>query len=160
MRSLVPDSRVFPSVSAVGDSVGAIVGTSRWITMSQERINGFATVTEDEQWIHVDTARAAQSSYGSTIAHGFLTLAMAAPILADVLHIDGLGSAVNYGLNRVRFPAPVRAGERVRGTLRILAAEPIASGMQIVVELTVESAGSERPVCVAELVIRLYEASA
>jgi acyl dehydratase len=150
-------ANTFPRVAALGEAVGRIVGTSRWITVDQPRINTFAAVTEDEQWIHVDEARAARSPYGATIAHGYLTLALAAPILADVLHIDGLGSAINYGLNRVRFPAPVKAGQRVRGTLRILAAEPIRGGLQIVVELTVEVENLQRPACVAELVIRLYE---
>src|SRR5262249_54250029 len=110
----------FPSVTELLGSVGDELGPSRWIIVDQERIDGFARVTEDEPWIHVDPARASTGPFGATIAHGYLTLSLVAPIVMELLTVGRLHSAVNYGLNRVRFPAPVRSGGRVRGRVTVV----------------------------------------
>jgi acyl dehydratase len=145
----------YSSVSAVADAVGAQIGPSSWFTVDQKRIDGFAKLTEDEQWIHVDPARAADGPYGSTIAHGYLTLALVSPIVMEIFQVDRLHSAVNYGLNKVRFPAPVLAGQRVRGSAKIAAVEPAGAAMQVTLEVTIEVEGGTRPACVAEFVMRL-----
>ena len=146
----------FESVAALAQSVGATIGTSRWFEIDQARIDQFAAVTEDQQWIHVDPVRAAKGPFGATVAHGYLTLALASPIVADVLHVNDLAQGINYGLDKVRFPSPVAAGSRVRGTLTLTSATPIDGGVQAHFRLVVEVAGQDRPGCVAELVIRLY----
>ena len=148
--------KVFESVTELAESVGTTIGTSRWFEIDQARIDAFAAVTEDNQWIHVDPVRAAEGPFGVTVAHGYLTLALASPIVADVLHVDNLAQGINYGLGKVRFPGPVPAGSRVRGTLSITSATVIDGGVQAEFQLVVEVAGQERPGCVAELVVRLY----
>ncbi|WP_322098420.1 MaoC family dehydratase [Nakamurella alba] len=147
---------VFDSVTDLADAVGVVIGTSDWIEVGQDRINGFADVTDDHQWIHVDPDRAAGGPFGGTIAHGYLTLALAAPVMEQVLHIGDLGSAVNYGLGKVRFPSPVPSGSRVRGTLSLLAADPVAGGYQATFELVIAVENADRPACVAEVLVRLY----
>lgn len=151
-----PDVTAFGSVAELANAVGATIGTSRWFDVDQSRIDGFAEVTEDDQWIHVDPVRAAAGPFGGTVAHGYLTLSLASPMVADVLHIDDLAQGINYGLGKVRFPGPVPAGSRVRGTLSLTSAAAIAGGIQAEFLLVVEVAGQDRPGCVAELVIRLY----
>lgn len=151
-----PHVTVFGSVAELAKAVGTTIGTSRWFEVDQPRINGFAEVTEDDQWIHVDPVRAAAGPFGTTVAHGYLTLSLASPMVADVLHIDDLAQGINYGLGKVRFPGPVPAGSRVRGTLSLTSAAAIAGGIQAEFLLVVEVAGQDRPGCVAELVIRLY----
>jgi acyl dehydratase len=150
---------VFRTVAEVGDAVGECIGTSRWFDMDQSRIDAFAEVTEDRQWIHVDPERAAHGPFGSTVAHGYLTLALAAPIVEDVLHVENLGQGVNYGLGKVRFPAPVRAGAKVRGTVTVKSADPVPGGLHVELLLVVEVVGGSRPACVAELLLRLYGSS-
>ena len=120
--------------------------------MSQQRIDAFAAATDDPQRIHVDPDRAADGPFGTTIAHGFLTLSLCVPMLYEVLPPDG-AFAVNYGTNRVRFLAPVPSGSRVRGRFRVLAVDDSASGARATIEATVECDGIEKPVCVAELVV-------
>ena len=151
-----PDVRTFGSVAELANAVGTTIGTSRWFDVDQSRINSFAEVTEDDQWIHVDPVRAAAGPFGGTVAHGYLTLSLASPMVADVLHIDDLAQGINYGLGKVRFPGPVPAGSRVRGTLSLTSAAAIAGGIQAEFLLVVEVADQDRPGCVAELVIRLY----
>lgn len=146
----------FASVTALADSVGTTIGTSRWFEIDQARIDRFADVTEDRQWIHVDPVRAATGPFGATVAHGYLTLALASPIVEDVLQVDNLAQGINYGLDKVRFPGPVAAGSRVRGTLSLTSATPIPGGVQAHFTLVVEVEGQDRPGCVADLVIRLY----
>jgi len=134
-----------------------------WLTVDQERIDRFAAVTGDLQWIHTDPERARlESPYGTTVAHGYLTLSLL-PYLTESnapgffeRNYPGMRYRVNYGLNRVRFPAPVRAGSRVRARTVLLAAERLESGVQIVYRLTVEIDGEEKPACVAESVVRVY----
>ena len=133
-----------------------MLGTSPWLTIDQARIDAFARATEDLQWIHTDPARAAAGPFGATIAHGFLTLSLLSWMGEHAFEIPHLRMSINYGLNRVRFPAPLPVGSRVRGVFRLLACEQIDGGSQVTVEATVEREGSTRPVCVAESVSRRY----
>jgi len=129
------------------------LGTSKWIAVEQRRINGFADVTEDHQWIHTDAERAKAGPFGTTIAHGYLTLSLAPIFLADVVHVSNLTAAVNYGLNKVRFPAPVPVDSRLRGSVKLVGATARGSAIEAVFCLTVEIDGGARPACVAELVV-------
>ena len=135
---------------------GAEFGPSSWIDVPQERINAFADATGDHQWIHVDPARAAQGPFGGTIGHGYLTLSLLPAMSYEVLPRQEGGMGINYGLNRVRFPAPVPSGSRVRGTFRVDAVERADWGHQATLTATVEREGGDKPVCVAELVFRYY----
>jgi len=135
---------------------GLELGPSRWFDVPQERIDAFAEVTEDRQWIHVDPERAAESPFGTTVAHGLLTLGLVIPITYELMPVEDARLAVNYGLNRVRFPAPVPAGSRVRGRLRVEEVTEFDGGVQVVAAATVEREGAEKPVVAAELVFRLY----
>ena len=132
--------------------VGVELGPSSWLDVTQERIDAFAEATEDRQWIHVDATRAAAGPFGGPIAHGFLTLSLCVPLLAELLP-PSEGMVVNYGVNRVRFPAAVPAGSRVRGRLRVASVEEGSSGERANIEAVVECEGVEKPVCVAELVV-------
>ena len=136
--------------------VGETIGASDWIVVDQPRIDLFAQATGDHQWIHVDPARAAAGPYGTTIAHGFLTLSLLPEMFASAFTVADTRLGVNYGLNRVRFPAPVPAGSRLRGQFRLLAYEPIEGGAQLTVEVRVEREGADKPVCVAESLTRRY----
>lgn len=136
--------------------VGTEIGTSDWLTIDQGRIDAFAAVTGDDQWIHVDPKRAAAGMFGSTVAHGFLTLSLLPFFIRSSHHIEGPRMSVNYGLNRVRFPAPVPVNSRLRAHFKLLSFEPIEGGVQTVTEVTVEREGQAKPVCVAESVARLY----
>ena len=141
-------------MSALAELVGVELGPSSWIDVDQSRIDAFAAATEDPQWIHIDPTRAAaESPYGTTVAHGFLTLSLCVPMLYEVLPPAG-GMAVNYGVNRVRFPAAVPSGGRVRGrfTVRSVEGGP-AGGARATINAVVECEGVEKPVCVAELVV-------
>lgn len=137
-------------------NVGDKFGPSSWIEVPQTRIDAFAEATEDRQWIHVDPERAAAGPFGTTIAHGYLTLSLLPTMSYEVVPRQDGGMAVNYGLNRVRFPAPVPSGSRVRGTFRVEAVEEADWGFQATMAATVEREGGEKPVCVAELVFRYY----
>jgi len=132
--------------------VGQELGPTSWIEITQERIDAFAAATDDPQWIHVDPERAAAGPFGTTVAHGFLTLSLCVPMLYEVLPPAG-SMAMNYGTNRVRFLAPVPSGSRVRGRFRVLDVEATAHGNRARIEATVECDGIEKPVCVAELVV-------
>jgi acyl dehydratase len=131
-------------------------GPSSWIDVGQNRIDAFAAATGDDQWIHVDPERAAAGPFGGTIAHGYLTLSLLPVMSYEVVPRQGGGMAVNYGLNRVRFPAPVPSGSRVRGTFRVEGVEEADWGFQATMAATVEREGADKPVCVAELVFRYY----
>ena len=139
-------------MNALSELVGVELGPTSWLEVTQERIDAFAAATDDPQWIHTDPERAAAGPFGSTIAHGFLTLSLCVPMLYEVLP-ETDGTVVNYGVNRVRFPAPVRAGGRIRGRFRVLDVEETAQGARARIEATVECEGVEKPVCVAELVV-------
>jgi acyl dehydratase len=138
-------------MSAHGDLVGVELGPTSWLEVTQERIDAFAAATDDPQWIHTDAERAAAGPFGTTVAHGFLTLSLCVPMLYELL--PSAGMVVNYGVNRVRFPAPVPSGARIRGRFRVASAEQGSGGERATIEATVECEGFEKPVCVAELVV-------
>jgi acyl dehydratase len=148
--------KVYETLSDLQALTGRVLGVSDWFAIDQARIDQFATVTGDEQWIHVDPLRAAAGPYGSTVAHGHLTLSLVPVMVRSAFKILDVRMTVNYGLNRVRFPAPVPAGSRLRGHFKLMTFEPIAGGAQIVVEVTTEREGHPKPVCVAESVARHY----
>jgi acyl dehydratase len=135
-------------------TAGAEPGPTGWLELSQERIDAFAAATDDRQSIHVDPKAAAAGPFGTTVAHGFLTLSLVVPLWNEVAPPHD-GVTLNYGVNRVRFPAPVPAGSRIRARFRVDALEEVAGGRQATIAVTVEREGSEKPVCVAELVLRL-----
>ena len=135
---------------------GAELGPSDWLEITQERVDTFAKATGDHQWIHVDVVRAKDGPFGGTIAHGYLTLALLIPLWTELLRIDGIGMAVNYGLNRVRFTAPVPVGSQVRLHARVAAVEDVRDGVQLTVEFTVERRHAERPAVVAEVLYRYH----
>jgi acyl dehydratase len=135
---------------------GEDVGVSSWHEVTQAEINMFADATGDHQWIHVDPERARQTPFGGTIAHGYYTLSLAARFLDELLHIGGVAFMFNYGLNKVRFPAAMPVGKRVRMHLRLGAVDDIPGGVTLTSELTFECEGIEKPVCVAEALARAY----
>ena len=139
-------------MSSLRDLLDVELGPTSSLEVSQERIDRFAQATDDPQWIHVDPERAASGPFGTTIAHGFLTLSLCVPMLYELLPpVDGM--VVNYGVNRVRFPAPVPSGGQIRGRFRVTSVEDAAGGERATVEAVVECEGVEKPVCVAELVL-------
>jgi acyl dehydratase len=148
--------KTYQNVAELKALVGSPIGVSDWVTIDQTRIDQFAAVTGDDQWIHVDPVRAAAGMFGSTVAHGFLTLSLLPLFIRSSHKINGARMSVNYGLNRVRFPAPVPVNSRLRGHFKLLAFEPIEGGVQLISEVSVEREGSPKPVCVAESVGRLY----
>jgi acyl dehydratase len=139
-------------VSSAGDTFGP----SSWVDITQEKIDAFADATGDHQWIHVDPERAAAGPFGTTIAHGYLTLSLLPAASYEVIPRSGR-MGINYGLNRVRFPAPVPVGSRVRATFEVVAVDQFEGGSQATMTATVERDGGEKPVCVAEVVFRTYE---
>jgi acyl dehydratase len=149
--------QIINNLDALTAWVGREVGCSQWIEIDQTRIQQFADATGDQQWIHIDADRAARESpYKSTIAHGYLTLSLLPMIFALCVRIDGIGMAINYGLDRVRFPAPVLTSQRVRGQLTLDRLDPIAGGMQAHWSATVEVENGDKPVCVAQMLTRYY----
>ena len=147
---------VLHGYDGLAEHVGQTVGTSSWHTVRQEDIDTFAKLTGDEQWIHVDPARAADGPYGTTIQHGFLTLGLATGLLWEVCTVDGFGVILNYGLNRVRFPAPLRVGSRIRMHVEVAEVKALDGGAEAVYRLTYETEGEPKPCCVADLVFRYY----
>ena len=136
---------------------GTEVGTSDWVEVTQDRVNTFADATDDHQWIHVDVERAkAESPYGGPIGHGYLTLSLLIPLYAQVLTISDAVMGVNYGLNKVRFPAPVPVGSKIRLTATLKDVEEVAGGLQLTVSAVIEAEGTTKPVCIAEPVFRTY----
>ena len=147
----------FANASELQALVGQEVAASEWLVIAQPRIDQFAEATEDRQWIHLDAERARRESpYGATIAHGFLTLSLITHLLETTITIGGLRMGVNYGFNRVRFPAPVRGGTRIRGHFTVGAFEEIAGGFQITWNVVIEVEESSKPACVAEWLVRVY----
>lgn len=139
------------------DFCGREIGATGWFEISQEHINRFADATEDHQWIHVDAERARRDSpYGATIAHGFLTLSLLSRFLREVLEVRNLRMAINYGLNRVRFPSAVRAGSRVRARIALHSVRELSDGVEAIYLITVETEGSDKPCCIAEWLVRYY----
>jgi acyl dehydratase len=148
--------KIHETVAELKSLVGSQIGTSDWITIDQARIDQFAAVTGDDQWIHVDPVRAAAGMFGSTVAHGFLTLSLLPLFIRSSHKVNGARMSVNYGLNRVRFPSPVPVNSRLRAHFKLMSFEPIEGGVQLITEVTVEREGQAKPVCVAESVGRLY----
>src|SRR5437763_2584770 len=143
-------------VEGVQGLVGQHLGWSDWVTVTQEQVNQFAEATGDHQWIHVDPERAKSGPFGGPLAHGYLTLSMAPGLLHEVLIIEGFSMGVNYGINKLRFPAPVPVGKRLRVGATLKAADDVAGGVQPTLELRFEVEGQEKPACIAEVVYRYY----
>ena len=136
---------------------GQDLGTSEWVEITQDRVNLFADATGDHQWIHIDVERAkAESPFGGPIAHGYLTLSLIIPMYSEVLVVSDAKMGVNYGLNKVRFPAPVPVGTKVRLTATLKDVEEVAGGLQLTVAGVIEAEGGSKPVCIAEPVFRVY----
>ncbi len=148
--------KVFEQLTDLQPLVGQELGESEWIAVDQARIDRFAEATGDHQWIHVDPVRAKAGPFGTTVAHGFLTLSLMPEMFATAFAVRDTRMGVNYGLNKVRFPAPVPVDSRLRGRFKLLGYEPIDGGAQLVVEVTIEREGSPKPVCVAESVTRRF----
>jgi acyl dehydratase len=148
--------KTYQNLAELKALVGSEIGLSDWISVDQTRIDQFAAVTGDDQWIHVDPKRAASGMFGSTVAHGFLTLSLLPFFIRSSHKVLGPRMSVNYGLNRVRFPAPVPVNSRLRAHFKLLSYEDIEGGVQLITEVTVEREGQSKPVCVAESVGRLY----
>jgi acyl dehydratase len=155
---MVPPMRVITGLDELRAAEGETLGTSDWHEVTQSAVDAFADVTGDHQWIHVDPERAKDTPFGGTIAHGYFTLSLAPMLTAQAMRIEGFAFALNYGLNRVRFPAPLPVGSRVRASVRLAGIEDIPGGAQTRLELTFERDGGEKPVCVAETVARWYTA--
>ena len=148
--------RHFERLEDLQAQVGQEIGASDWLAVDQQRIDRFAEATGDHQWIHVDPARAAGGPFGATVAHGFLTLSLMPVLMAGAFSIGGTRMGVNYGLNRVRFPHPVRVGSRLRARFALLSYEAIEGGAQLTLECTMELEGAAKPACVAVSVVRHF----
>ena len=149
--------KTFQTIADLAACIGQVVAVSDWTTITQQQVNLFADATDDHQWIHVDPEKAAAGPFGGPIAHGFLTLSLLPKFLESSFEIVGSRMGVNYGLNKVRFMAPVPVGSRLRASMKLLASEPIDNnGVQMTWEVTVEREGSGKPVCVAESLVRRY----
>lgn len=149
--------RVFDGLESVEAAIGEHVGYSDWLEITQERINTFADATGDHQWIHVDPERAAQGPFGTTIAHGYLTLSLLPVLGNEVMEINGFKMMINYGTDKVRFPSPVRVGSRVRAGVELTSLERKSSGVQLTSRVTVEIEGGDRPAVVADTIRMMVE---
>ncbi|KQX73961.1 MULTISPECIES: MaoC family dehydratase [Aeromicrobium] len=145
-------TRVFESLETFKAAAGEELGTSDWVTVTQEQINTFADATGDHQWIHVDPERAATGPFGGTIAHGYLTLSLLPVFAEQIYSIEGLAFGMNYGANKVRFPSPVPVDSRLRATATLVSTNDIPIGTQGIVSFVVEREGADKPVCIAEVV--------
>ena len=149
--------RVLDDLDGLAELAGEELGTSEWLEIDQERVNLFADATGDHQWIHVDVERAkAESPFGGPIAHGFMTLSLLVPLASGTYKVTDAKMGVNYGLNKVRFPAPVPVGSKIRARVVLQDCQPIDGGVQNTFAITIEREGSEKPVCIAEWVGRTY----
>jgi acyl dehydratase len=146
----------FASSDELAGAIGSHLGYSDWLEITQERINAFADATDDHQWIHVDPERAKAGPFGTTIAHGYLTLSLAVRFVDEIFSVGGVRMGVNYGANRVRFISPVPVGSKLRAGGTLAGVEEIAGGIQATLDLTFETEGSEKPACVAQVLYRLY----
>lgn len=144
----------FPDFDALRAAIGTELGPGDWITVDQDRIDRFAEATGDHQWIHVDPVRAADGPFGTTIAHGFLTLSLMVPITQQVMTVSAARTAINYGADKVRFLTPVPAGGRIRGRITLTAVTDVPGGVQVHRRVTIDLDGAERPACVIEAITR------
>ncbi|WP_433679707.1 MaoC family dehydratase [Nocardia sp. CA-119907] len=142
--------KVFNGIGELEQAVGTHLGYSEWHTVTQEQIDLFAAATGDHQWIHVDPERAAQGPFGTTIAHGYLTLSLLPLLVSQVYRVDGLKMGINYGCNKVRFPSPVPSGSRVRAGVELAEIRPTNTGFQVTARVTIEREGGDKPACIAE----------
>ena len=147
---------VINGLDELRDRAGQRLGYSEWLEVTQDRVNQFADATDDHQWIHVDVERAKSGPFGGTIAHGFLTLSLLIALWTDLVELHGIGMAVNYGLNKVRFPAPVPVGSSIRLGATLTSMTDVKGGVEAVIDAVIERDGSEKPVCVAQVVHRYY----
>ncbi len=145
---------VLDGIEEVRAAVGRSLGTSEWLAVTQARIDQFADATGDHQWIHVDPERASTGPFGSTIAHGYLTLSLSNALLPEVVEVRGFAMGINYGLGKVRFPAPVPAGSRIRAQVQLVSADDVAGGVQTTMLITIELEGADKPACVIESLSR------
>ena len=148
--------RIYASPRDLIGQEGARFGPSDWVTVEQNRVNGFAAVTGDHQWIHVDVERAKSGPFGGTIAHGYLTMSLVNLFLPQLIEVRGFAHAVNVGADRLRFLAPVRVGSRIRGVGELVSAEEIKGAIQAVVRVTVEIEGGDKPACVVDTISRYF----
>ena len=148
---------VFAAPKDLLDSVGAELGHSDWFEITQERINQFAEATGDYQWIHIDEEQAKQGPFGATIAHGYLTMSLTNMFLPEIISVENISMGINYGVNKVRFPAPVPSGSKVRFSAVLQDVTEIPGGVQAIIVITVEVEGSEKPCCVVESVTRYLD---
>ncbi len=146
--------KVYDGVTEFAGAEGDVLGTSDWLAIDQARIDLFADVTGDHQWIHVDAERAAEGPFGATIAHGFLTLSLLPPLLNQLYRVDNVKMAVNYGLDKVRFMAPVPVGSRIRITAKVASVTPLDGAVQATFESIIEIDGSEKPAAVVQSIVR------
>ena len=149
-------TKIFETPKALIGSEGSTLGPTEWLAIEQDRVNGFAEVTGDHQWIHVDVARAKDGPFGGTIAHGYLTMSLVNYFLPQLIEVRGFAHAVNVGADRLRFLAPVKVGARIRGVGEIVSVEEVKGAIQSVVRVTVEIEGSEKPACVVDTISRYF----
>ena len=149
-------TKEFASPQALLDAVGTDLGTTDWVTITQEQINQFAEATLDNQWIHVDTERAKAGPFGGPIAHGYLTMSLSAYFLGQLVRVSGISMGINYGADKVRFPSPVPVGSKVRAGAELVSVEDVAGGAQVTMLVTFEVEGAPKPSCVAEVIYRYY----
>jgi acyl dehydratase len=144
----------FDGPKALLDGVGADLGTTDWITITQDQINAFADATLDNQWIHVDTERAKAGPFGAPIAHGYLTMALAAYFLGQLVRVTGISMGINYGADKVRFPSPVPVGSKLRGRGELVEAKEVPGGVQVTIRVTIEREGSDKPAAIVDALTR------
>jgi len=147
-------STVVDTLEDLEPLVGNSLGASSWVEITQERINTFADATDDHQWIHVDPERAAEGPFGTPIAHGYLTLSLLIPMWSELLDVREVSTKVNYGLNKVRFPAPVPVGSKVRTSATLAGVEQVVGGAQLTIDAVIEIDGGAKPACVAQMLVR------
>jgi acyl dehydratase len=147
---------VVDTVEELRSLIGADLGSSSWVEIDQSRIDTFADATDDHQWIHVDPERARTGPFGAPIAHGYLTLSLLIPMWSEILEVKNVTSRVNYGLGKVRFPAPVPVGSKIRTRATLAGVEDVAGGVQVTIDAVIEREGSDKPVCVAQPIFRFY----
>ncbi len=148
--------KIFTGADELQAAVGEQLGTSEWMIVDQQRVNAFADATEDHQWIHVDPQRAAAGPFGTTIAHGFLTLSLLPHLISQTYRVEGATMVINYGLNKVRFPAPVPVGSKVQAEVTLAEVSEATGGLQLVLRATLQIEGNPKPGCVADWVTRVY----
>ena len=151
-----PRPRVIDGIEGLRACAGTDLGVSSWLTVEQSAVDSFAEVTRDEQWIHVDPTRAKDGPFGATVAHGFLTLALSCGLLWEVAVVEGFSAVINYGVNKVRFPAPMPVGSRVRMHVSMTDVRDVTGGVEVIYHMAYETEGHSKPPCVADLVFRYY----